>query len=771
MERVFARSDGNPFFVEELAGHDAEDRLPATLHDVLAARLATLSSDARAVVLAAAAIGREATHELIAEVAALPQVELLDALREAIDHHVLVPADARDAIGFAFRHALIQELAYAELLPSEQIDFHWTIAHALQDAGGSPGEIARHAFVAHDLPTALAESVNAADQAFEALAFAESLAHLERALEVWNAVSEPESLTGRDQASTLLLAARCAEALGLRSRAADLGRTALAQLDPIARRDERIVVLLELAQWEFAADDEVARAAAIREAAELVPSGAPTALLARVLTERAHLAHENGRVDEARLLSEEAIETSRTVGARAEEAGALIRLAEVLAGGLLQPATAEVLLAEAEQIAVDVDDLPEAFIGRLVFRQADFATMMGAFARAIEIVDTGLHRAERTGRFGERSGFLRPIKISSLACLGRWDEAEALAVEARRDASVAASRAATECFVEVLIRQGRIAEAAAATSATDFGYVTPQGGAWTLQTRIIVANGEGRFDDARAAANELISVFEDPAREANVIAVLERCVGIEADRAEFAHRRRKKVEEEEARRVGLAHLAMLRPSVQEAIGLGGAGPLIEVELAAAVAEGSRLEGGSDAQMWGDVARRREMLQQPWETAYARFRQAEAILATRSRKQDVQPVLRDAHRIAQQLGARPLVEQIERLARHGRVRLATVPAERRTRHATTPEGVLVALTTREWEVLTMVAAGHTNREIGEELFISEKTASVHISNAMDKLGALSRYDAAASATRLGLLDVTGGGVGTTTPGAARTSRKN
>ena len=120
------------------------------------------------------------------------------------------------------------------------------------------------------------------------------------------------------------------------------------------------------------------------------------------------------------------------------------------------------------------------------------------------------------------------------------------------------------------------------------------------------------------------------------------------------------------------------------------------------------------------------------------------------------MLREAHRIASQLGARPLVDQIEQLARRGRIRLAAAPAERRASTATTPEGVVVALTTREWEVLALVATGHTNREIGEELFISEKTASVHITNAMDKLGALSRYDAAAIATRLGLLDTTPGG---------------
>ena len=61
-----------------------------------------------------------------------------------------------------------------------------------------------------------------------------------------------------------------------------------------------------------------------------------------------------------------------------------------------------------------------------------------------------------------------------------------------------------------------------------------------------------------------------------------------------------------------------------------------------------------------------------------------------------------------------------------------------------------LTARERDVVRLVAAGHTNREIGDQLFISEKTVSVHVSNAMAKLGALSRYEAAAAAERQGLL---------------------
>ena len=759
VQRIFARSDGNPFFVEELSGHRADTWLPTTLRDSLAARLATLSADARAVVLAAAAIGHEATHELVAQLSALPNEQLLEALREAIDHHVLVRADPGNPAGFVFRHALIQELAYAELLPSERIALHRAIVSSLQDAGGSSGEIAHHALLGHDLPTCLAHSVKAADQAVDALAFAEALAHVERVLELWERVSAPESLAGRDHASLLTLAARSAGALGQWSRAAGHGRAALDHLDPIERRDERIVALLDLARWESFADDEVARAAAILEAAELVPTDPPSATRAHVLTELAHLANDNGRIDEARRLAEEAVETSRAVGARAEETRAMVRLAEIVADGFLQPEAAERLLVEAERIATELRAPSEDFAGLIVFRQADFALMTGAFARAVEIMDAGMARAARAGRSGERSGFLRGMKIDGLASLGRWDEAETLAEEARRDASVVMARMAVQGFVNVLIRQGRTAEAAAAVRATDFGYVTPFDGSWILQTRIRMANSEGRWDDARAAADEAIGLFEDPARSFNVLAFLELCVCGEADRAELARGRRRTTEEAEARRVGLARLDLLQRGAQAAIGRGGAGPLMEAMLASAEAEGSRLLGRSDAQLWKQAAGRRKALGQPWETAYAWFREAEAVLAARGSKQEALPLLREAHRTASRLRASPLIEQIEVLARRGRIHLASAPAERRARQATTADGVVVALTTREWEVLSMVAAGHTNREIGDALYISKKTASVHVTNAMDKLGALSRYEAAASATRLGLLAAT-------PPGSAR-----
>jgi DNA-binding CsgD family transcriptional regulator/tetratricopeptide (TPR) repeat protein len=750
IRRVFARSDGNPFFVEELVGHGADANLPATLHDILAARLARLSPDGRTVVRAAAAIGRDAKQELIAQVSSVPQERLFDALREAIDHHVLVEADPRTPADFAFRHALIQELAYTELLPSERIALHLTIMRSLETAGGAPGEIAHHALIGQDVPTALKYSIDAADAAIEALALAEALSHLELALDLWTGVDEPESLIGRDQASLLVAAAHCAGGLGQWSRAVELGRMALSHLDKSERREGRIVVLLDLSRWEMLDGNEVGRAAVIQEAADLVPTHPPSALRARVLGELSHLATGAGRVEDARRLAEEAIEMSRAIGARAEEMRGLLRLAQVF-GTLGQPETAEHLLDEAERFAAEGHAPSEDFVGHIVFRKADCALASGAFARAIDIIDAGMARATRVGRFGERAGFLRLLKIYALAALGRWREAELLAHEVERDMPWTA-RMAVQNYLDVLIRQGRVAKASAAVRATDVGYVSAEEGADTLGARIQVALGEHRWDDARAAADEAIALFKDPSHESGALFIAALGVAGEADWAELAHRRRRSTEEAEARRVGLARLDLLRHGAQEAIGLGGAGPLIEAVLATAEAEGTRLRGRPDEARWAEAADRREALGQPWETAYAHFRHAEAMLGEGGRKLEAVPVLRDAHRIALQLGASPLVEQIEDLARRARIRLAAAPPERRERQATTPEGVVVALTTREWEVLSLVAAGHTNREIGADLFISEKTASVHITNAMDKLGALSRYDAAGIASRLGLLDV-------------------
>ena len=158
---------------------------------------------------------------------------------------------------------------------------------------------------------------------------------------------------------------------------------------------------------------------------------------------------------------------------------------------------------------------------------------------------------------------------------------------------------------------------------------------------------------------------------------------------------------------------------------------------------SRAEGRSDPAAWDAAADRFAALHEPFELAYARWRQGEALIgADRGAAADT---LREAAGIAATVRTPLLSAEIEGLARRARVPLgpevATAPE--------TPHEHL-GLTERERAVLALVAEGHTNREIGETLFISEKTASVHVSRILAKLGVRSRVEAATTAHRLGLV---------------------
>jgi DNA-binding CsgD family transcriptional regulator len=134
----------------------------------------------------------------------------------------------------------------------------------------------------------------------------------------------------------------------------------------------------------------------------------------------------------------------------------------------------------------------------------------------------------------------------------------------------------------------------------------------------------------------------------------------------------------------------------------------------------------------------------WPLAYARYRLAEAQLAGEDRA-DAAVLLREAGRAAEDMGARPLLDDVRALARRARLSLAETADET----PATAESVPFGLTDREREVLALVAAGRSNGQIATALFISPKTASVHVSNILAKLGVGGRVEAAAVAHRLGL----------------------
>jgi DNA-binding CsgD family transcriptional regulator len=218
----------------------------------------------------------------------------------------------------------------------------------------------------------------------------------------------------------------------------------------------------------------------------------------------------------------------------------------------------------------------------------------------------------------------------------------------------------------------------------------------------------------------------------------------EADAAQRARAAKDAQGEEEARRLGLSMAARLRELV-EAAAVEGSPPLQALaDLPRIEAEEARLEGRPSAEPWGESARRNQSLGNLVGVAYARLREAEALLEHADERDAATAALRAAHAIAADCGAEPLREAAEELARRSRLRLSDEPAM----PAPTAEDPF-GLTGREREVLVLVAAGRTNRQIGEELFMSEKTASVHVSRILAKLDVSTRGEAGAVAHKLGL----------------------
>ena len=136
----------------------------------------------------------------------------------------------------------------------------------------------------------------------------------------------------------------------------------------------------------------------------------------------------------------------------------------------------------------------------------------------------------------------------------------------------------------------------------------------------------------------------------------------------------------------------------------------------------------------------DRLERPPTAAYCRWRKAEALVAIGASRTEAGVPLRKAYAVAARLGARPLLREIEMLAQRARLDLAPPSAPS---VAPRPLG----LTSREEEVLSLLARGYTDREIAATLVISVKTASVHVSHILRKLGAPNRREAAAIAHRI------------------------
>ncbi|MGM1057704.1 helix-turn-helix transcriptional regulator [Saccharothrix sp. Mg75] len=739
---VAERSDGNPFFAEELiaAAADRAGHVPWTLSEVLLSRIERLGADAQHVVRVASVGGRSVRHELLRAVAGLDDVALDGALREAVQHHVLLVA--RDG-GYAFRHALLRESVHADLLPGERVRLHSAYADLVAATGGrgAAAALAHHSLECHDLPRALRASVGAAQEAQAAGAPAEALGHLEQALKLWAAVPPADRPADLGELALLRRASWAAGTAGQPERAiafARSGTRVVDESDPetAAGMWQRFAQALQVLDGT---EDE--KYHAIEEAWRLVRDRPGSRARAWVLAVWAGVLRHDRKYAEARERAELAVADGRAAGAASAVADALATL------GLLDEPEGDVASAR-EHLTASVACALEAGAVSTELRARYFLGLhhydLGEPAEAARVLDEGVARARETGLTWSSFGLeLRILQVLTRYCVGEWDDAATAAEPPglRVSSTVSARLAAAGTHVAVGRGEFEQAERMIRELRADWhrdlqiALITGGTGAelalWRGQPELAVE----RVADAVQWSRQEVEWFLAGIRLAAL------GVAGHADLAVRARRRRDRAAEEEAVRAGheLADYARTTAELGSPR-TGELGPEGRAWLVRVAAEESRLTGAGDPDLW-----RRAVdgfgFGAVFEQAVCRWRLAEALLAA-DRRDEAVVELRSAGEVADRLGAEPLREALDLVARRARVALRDAG----------PRDRVDPFTPRERSVLELVARGRTNRQVGEELYISEKTVSVHLSRIMAKLGASRRAEAVANAFDRGLLDL-------------------
>jgi DNA-binding CsgD family transcriptional regulator/tetratricopeptide (TPR) repeat protein len=762
---IWARSEGNPFFAEELVAAQIEGvDLPDALRDVLLARLEALSDETQHVLQVAAVAGRRVDHRLLTEVTDFPPERLVERLREAVTHHILAVEGESGDGDYAFRHALMREAIYDDLLPMQRVPLHAATARAFaaraEHAGGSApvavlGQLAYHWYAAQNMGEALVAAVRAGLAAETTAAPAEAERHYQRALALWAQEPEAAARSPLDHTTLLRRTAEVMFLIGDTAGAVKVISRALAETDPAVQPQLAGVLLERLARYHYMNGDGDEAMSAAEQAVATVPAAPPSRERARTLAAHGQMLMVQGRLGAARACCEEAVAVARLAGARAEEGHALNSLGCALAG-LGHADDGITHLQEAYRIAKELRDPYDLL--RAPFNLAEI--LLGA-GRSEAAAATARECAELACQFGVTAGpqWAAIGGSDALVYLGRWDEAERMldeALVAEPHASGVARPLGLCTRARLRLWRGDLAAAQvdlARALDTRRGTLSPQFNARALSTMSSLATWEGRPEEARtivARGLERVEEIDDPGPVISLcLAGLEAEAAI-AERAAAAHATA-------AREQAAVVAAKLLQRGRDAATADGVMPTAmgRVMLLTAEAEYARVTDPGHHRAWAEAAAVWEEFGCPWPAAYARWREAEALLVAGVSRHEVAAPLRQAWTTARALGARPLVAEVESLGRRARIELGPTlslsEGVDRTASEVAPEVGFrrLGLTRRETEVLALVAEGRTNRQIAERLFISDKTASVHVSNILAKLGVANRAAAATAAYRLGV----------------------
>ncbi|MCF2528623.1 AAA family ATPase [Yinghuangia sp. KLBMP8922] len=763
VRQIFQKSEGNAFFVEELACSVRCGRLTElsdTLRDLLLIRVEDLPDATQSVVRVAAVGGSTVGHPLLAEVAGMDNTQLDDALRSAVSMHVLVPT--KDGEGYQFRHALVREAVRDDLLPGERMRMYVRYAEGLEKrpdlvpCDEYSSRLAMYWYHAGRATEALPAVLAAAETARSRYAFGEQFRLLERALELWEQVPEPELLTGMTLLDLLTAAIAPARFDTAYDRALAFCRQALDLVDP--EQDPRRAASLWAIRAGLLRNSNRASGLVELQKAEALLVGLPPSIEhARVLGQIARDEMLDHPTEQSIATAREALAIAKSVGRHPADEATILKTLGCLVVSLGRPEEGLAYFEEARAIAARAS---EPDIMCLVL--SNLASVLEGLGRHREAVEAGresLAIARERGLVRGLGSFSIGNLAEALVSLGEWTEAAAVLDEVfDYDPKPETVGHAYRLVVEIALARGDIAAANAALErAREIAgstYIEPQFLIPLRMLEVSVARRVGRLADVRELIRlELRGAF--PAgHQRYVWPLLLEAARAEGDATELAGYPRGgaelKARQEVLKRMRTAALALAQDC--------------DLDTAHAVnlrAELARAEGEATVEHWEEAVAAWELTSKPYALARVRSRLATALIAAGDRPRAAEQ-LSLAHAAAVALGARPLTEETELLARRARLVIdggtpapggsgAPAAAGRAEAVPTGEPQDGPALTPRERDVLRLVVDGRSNRQIAEELFISVKTASVHVSNILGKLEVSSRGEAAALAHRLQLVD--------------------
>lgn len=711
---IVERAEGIPFFIEELA-HSAElgPELPWTLRDALMARVHHLDEDTQRLLRLATGAGTRVDHRVLAAMVQTPDSGIDDQrldslLRQAMDASLLTA----DEQGYCFRHALLAEAIHDDLLPGEHTRLHARYAallaeHPDWDRGA---DRARHLFNTSMLDEAFEAAVCAARSG--GLAQAESLSMLTKALEIWDRVTDAENLAGR--------------------------------------HDEVLAEAAELARFVGEMDRGLAYIDA--SIAEAEGRGADAEVLSERLTTRGRLL--------SNLMREGALETMHQAVQRTEPLGpgmARMRALEGLSAVQMLEGDfhgAEATAAEAVAITGEARNSPWYFsvlnthavalvsLGqeergltemasarptpkshqvrlRYWINHSNELELVGRFAEAADLALEGIAHARTIGREWTHGSMLIGNAAWPLLELGRWREADALLARPRPLSAVTGSHQLHLALMEIILATWKGETSRAEALLTELAHnprTSPQR-QYRMQyafTTAMLALALGRPE---SVPESVAQIWDEPERhkgsEVSKLAMLAAWAARESSDA--------------------AALAALRSAI------GRAHPTSLAPLWSNLIDA---EERDDIAGWESAARTAADPRIPrWVSVHVDEQRARHLLAARDRS--AAGTLLDATiEHSERIGWVPATERLRALRERAGL------GNRATGGPADPAAP--SLTPRETEVLALIGDGKANRQIGEELFISTKTVSVHVTNIMAKFGVGSRGAAAARARELNLL---------------------